>query len=461
MSVVLLKYLSENEDETAAATLVSTYANTVSILFMSPLFAVAIYLSGKLGEYREAMKAEPKLLTQELDEKKEIIASTNANALMIASAAAVPSTLLLYYSKNVLTSVFQQNVLVVQAAEPYLTTFAFASPGLLTRLSFEQVMFSFGKTKPAMLMGLANLGVGVVIALGLGFGLDSSPIKIPKWGAKGVALGFLIETYLTALAYGLYVAFNKESREFKFFNSLLIRARNNAKQRWDILTLGGSISFTVLLELGITLALGIFSGLVGAQSQAAMTYYMQFIYFQFIVLSAFSFSCAQEISRKRGSNRYLDAKRMSQYGLLTTVLWLTPVPLLFALYPKAISNGASSEISVILSQLVPIMSISIIFDNARYNLLQQLRAMNDLFVPNMIAFFGMSLGIALIGVLGLRTSLDINGVGIGYLIGVGLPALGLFLRWHKQIHLKNMEQQQPPALAVVEHIAPSSGVLSS
>ncbi len=441
LSVILLERLSENEDEVAAATLVSTYVNAVAVFFISPLFAVAIYLSHKLGDWREAIEAQPPLSVERLNEKKEIIASTNANALLIASVAAIPSTLLLYYSNGVLASVFQQEAAVVQATQPYLRTFAFAIPGLLSRLSLEQIMFSFKKTKPAMLMGLTNLGVGVVIALGLGFGFDTEVIKIPKWGPRGVALGFLVETYMSALAYGLYVAFNKDIRKFQFFNAILRRVQNGAQQRWDILKLGRSISFTTCLELSIMLMVGIFSGLAGTRSQAAMTYYMQFAYFQLIVLMAFSFSCAQELSRAIGSIHYLEANRVGRYGFLTTMLWLTPASLVFALYPKGLASDASNEILAVLEPLAPIMSAGVIFEMIRYNLLQQLRAMDDLAIPNIISFLGTSLGILLMGILGLRTSLGVNGVAVGYLLGVGLSTVALSVRWSKQIHA--LGQAQP------------------
>jgi Na+-driven multidrug efflux pump len=112
------------------------------------------------------------------------------------------------------------------------------------------------------------------------------------------------------------------------------------------------------------------------------------------------------------------------------------LPVFFAAYPKAlevISGGASEEISKILKTLVPIMSAGVVLDAMRFNMLQQSRALNDFFVTSIIAFLGMSSGIALAAILGFETPMDINGVGMGYTFGIGITTGALFLRWKTKV----------------------------
>jgi MATE family multidrug resistance protein len=147
------------------------------------------------------------------------------------------------------------------------------------------------------------------------------------------------------------------------------KIRRNFNGLMEILRNGRVNTFTMTIELALTLSVVIFSGLLGTTQQAAMSYCMQFIYFEFIMIAAFSFSCAQELSRKLGAEQFRDAQKIARYGLLTSLVYLTPLPLLFAIYPKSLeilSGGASEDVTNILHTLVPIMSVGVILDTTRF-----------------------------------------------------------------------------------------------
>lgn len=80
MIVVLLNSLSENEDEVASATLISTMINTLLVIGMAPLFSMSVIASNKIGELTED---ETNGETNEivLQEKREYIAGINRNGL--------------------------------------------------------------------------------------------------------------------------------------------------------------------------------------------------------------------------------------------------------------------------------------------------------------------------------------------------------------------------------------------
>ncbi len=448
LAVLLLQYLSESEEDTAAASLVSTTMNFVSTLAISPLFAASIDLTKKLGEWREERETESeheyiaarsiqalctapdKALKKAL--KKEKIEIVNVNTMLMGTALTLPAVSALYYSNFILTSVFHQDSVVARSAQQFLRPYAFAIPGLVARITFEQVIFSFGQAKAAMCMALASFSVGACLSILLGFG----KLGFPEMRQEGVALGFAVESYITALSYGLFVMFSKESKKFNFYNFSIDRIKRNLDNLLDIIRMGMMINFTVAIELLLTLSVVVFSGWLGTEQEAAMSYCLQFIYFEYIVLAAFSFSTAQEISRELGAKNFSAAADIARYGVLTGLIYVAPLPILFAAYPKAlefISGGATEEISKTLKTLVPIMSLGIILDAIRFNLLQQSRALQDFLVPSIIAFLGLSSGILLAALLGFETPLDINGVGIGYTFGVGVTAAALGLRWNTKI----------------------------
>ncbi|MCD6045945.1 MAG: mdtK [Gammaproteobacteria bacterium] len=470
LTVLLLQRLSESEEDTAAATAASTMMSTVCSLLLAPLFSVAICLSNKIGEWQEEENRESEneediqepiqILSPAItrERKKEKIESTNINAFLLASVLTAPTVLTLYYSRPILTTIFRQDEAVARSAAEFLRPYGFAVPGLAARFCIEQIMFSFGETQAAMWMALGSFSIGASLSVLLGFGINVGPLQIPRMEQKGVALGFVVESYLTALSYGLFVKFSKQYRQFDFYKVSVERVIRNLDGLIEILRLGGAITFTIAIELAMTLSVATFSGLLGTEEEAAMSYCMQFMYFELIMLAAFSITCTQEMSREVGAKKFSSAQNTGIYGLLTTLIYLTPLPVIFAVFPKALeiisggvpqdapSSGTTEDISSMLAILVPIISLGFILDSARYNLLQQSRALNDLIVPNIIALIGMSSGIGLAAALGFATPLGIYGVGIGYTIGVGVTAGALGLRWWNRINdLGNREQNAPLA----------------
>lgn len=287
LAVLLLQLLSESEEDTAAASLVSTMMSFVSTLAMSPLFAASIDLTKKLGEWREERKtesAQEEIARRSIQElypapekelKREKIEVVNINAMLMGTVLMLPAVTTLYYSNSILTSVFHQDSAVARSAQQFLRPYAFAIPGLMARITFEQVIFSFGKAKAAMWMALASFSVGASLSILFGFGKPG----FPAMRQKGVALGFVVESYLTALSYGLFVKFNQDCKEFNFYKVSIDRIRRNLDNLLDIVRMGMMIDFTAAIELLLTLSVVIFSGLLGTEQEAAMSYCMQFIYF--------------------------------------------------------------------------------------------------------------------------------------------------------------------------------------
>ncbi len=469
LTVFLLQRLSETDEEIAAAGLVSTMVSTVCGLALSPFVIVSNNLSGKLGKWYKEKKKEDEgeeigpvnsIEIYDISQEKEEIEAVSINSFLLASVLMVPATVILYNSSSILTSVFRQDSVVAHSAQKFLRPFSFAVPGLMAKMCLEQIIFSFGNTRPAMYMALTSFSIGATLSVLLGFGIDVGSIQFPKMNQVGVALGFVLETYLTALAYGLFVKFGKNCREFDFYAVSIGKLKRNFDGLKEILRKGGTNTFSAVIELSLTLAIVIFSGILGTKQQAAMAYCMQFIYFEFIMIAAFSFSCAQELSRQLGAEQARKAKAIARYGLLTSLVYLIPIPFLFAVYPKsleALSGGVSEDISNILRSLVPIMSVGVILDAARHNLLQQSRPLNDLLIPSIIALLGMSSGIAMAAILGFETLMGIDGIAAGYTFGVGVTATALFLRWRPKIQqLTVVEADTNTAL---EPEAPASGGL--
>ena len=452
-SVLLLQLVSQSEDDTAAATLVSTIMNTFCIISMSPVLSVINVLSLKLQEWKEQQSRGQSLILADDENEdiinlmaipglKEQIESIGPYAFLMAAAVSVPCWASLYFSRAIMTTVFRQQDSVAISAERFLRPYSFAVPALMLRVALGMIMLSFGKNKEAMGLALVTFAMGLGLAILLGFGFKF----FPELDQTGVALGFVFETYLVTLLYGLFVKFNKECREFNFFQISWNILQRNTAVLFEMFRYGAAFFVSYSIDLSLALVIGIFSGLLGVEQQSAMSYCMQLIFFEFIFLAAFSMTCMQEVTRamsvKNSQADPVQSHRMAQFavqlsrgGLITSLIYLIPLPFALAIYPKAlefISGGATPEVSKQLRSLMPIMAAGVIMDDIRYNLLQQSRAFQDLTIPIVIAFCGMVAVIALSALFGFVADLGIDGIAMGYAIGLGFAAAALFLRWLSQ-----------------------------
>ncbi|MCW8397405.1 MATE family efflux transporter [Legionella sp. PATHC038] len=433
--VVLLNALSENEDEAASATLISTMINTLLVVGMAPLFSMSVVASNKIGELTEAEK-EGETNEVVLQAKREYIAGINRNGLWLSAALTPPIMAGMIFSKPLLTTIFGQKDQVAEITQHFLRVYSPAVAGVLTRISTEQMMFSFGRSKAAMFMGFASLLVGTGISSWLGFG----GLGMPKMRGDGVAIGYIIEAYLTSLAYALYLAKHKDFSQYEFFK-IFKKFSGQFAQLKELLAIGGSITFSVASEMAMSLSVSILSGMLGTKEQSAITDLNQYIFFNFLLLAGFGQGNSQELNRLMGARKYQNASSMGKYGLLTTLIYTAPVPLFFAVMPGVLVMGNNpNEVKDMLKYLAPIMSAGVILDSARYNLLQQLRVLKDLRGSTMISVSALSLGITGSALLGLKTKLGIYGVAAGYTGGVIIALPGLAYRWRNRINAEKIEE---------------------
>jgi MATE family multidrug resistance protein len=297
-----------------------------------------------------------------------------------------------------------------------------------------------------------SLCVGVGLSSVLGFGLAG----FPKMGTAGVAIGFVFEAYLTAALFGLYIACHSEMRNFHFFN-LSSKVKWSYEQLQEILAKAKSISFAVGTEMALSLTLGIVSGLIGPSEQSAMNFINQFMFFNFIAVSAFGQSCSQELARKVGVGDYVSASAIAKYGLLTSLIYTVPIPLFFAIKPDYLMFATPDQhhIENMLQYLAPIMATGIIIDSLRYNILQQLRSVNDLVGSSLVSTGGLSVGMLIGAILGLTTKSGIYGLAAGYTGGVVLAGSGLLYRWKSRIQpemIKQVVEDETKAVSVATSV---------
>ena len=432
---VLIHRMTSKEDELAAIALIVTMMHYVAVP-MSFLFA----MSGVASKHIGAMKKAENENDYETVGKKELeIAQVYKAGMLLALPLSAAALGPLVFSKPLL-ELFQQNSAVAENTAKFTKPFTIAIYAVFVRLVAEQMMLSANKQNHAMIIGLVSLAIGVGIAIWLGHG----GLGIEPMGLAGIATGFTVDAWLTAIAYTLYIGFAEDLRRYHFFDI------TNLNGIWDqtknILAIGQSIFFSMGTEIGINLAMGFLAGVIGVRPQAALTYIMQYTSFVFLFSLAFAQGCFQEIFKSIGARDFRNASLEGRYGLLTSFLWIAPIPFVVPfisdlLLQSNIQNR--KEMADMVYYLSIMLSVAVVADAMRYNLLQQLRSIGDINLPTLLSIFILTAGIIVGGVTGLKTSAGIYGLVGAYSASMLLATMGLMVRWATKIDPKIIEELNP------------------
>lgn len=453
ISSLLLGYIPhETNNQTeyrSAIALIPSVVNTLLLIGMSPMFGMASIASNKQGNYRASV--ENGLSEDELVIKRQAISVTNRVGLIMAMVASPPIFLLLFFSSPVLQAVFQQSPVSSNIAQEYTRTYAFSVPAVLTRMVFEQNIFPAGKARDSMLIGLTTLSLGTAISCWLGFG----GLGLQPMGPSGVALGYVVEAWLIALAYGGYLAWHRDLKPFNFFKLCGYDKAAITGVAKSICAQSIPVSINMVTEVLMEFIASILSGLVGLGSQAVMSYSLQFVYLLFVPLAAFGITSAQEVGREVGALNFSYASKLSRYSIVVTLFFLIPPLAAIMVYPTGLidlfstllpTNGTntSSDVSTTLMEysglnqnstlidandvVARIMAAAVFLNAIRYNVLSQLRSIGDPWVSIILSNAGLFLGFMLSGILGLHTSLGEYGVAAGYFAGVLFADIALIPR---------------------------------
>jgi MATE family multidrug resistance protein len=425
-----LNHLHPDEEHAASVILTTNMINSLDVVAISPLFAMSIIVGQHWGALQMIVTENDSDIN--LQETRDRIARVNHNGMFISLVMLPFFSIPMIFSESIFTHLFHQNPEVASISQKFLRTYAIASPALLWRMCAEQIMFGCGKTKPPMVIALLSALVGMFIAAIFAFG----KLGAPKLGTEGVLIGYILEAYLTALGFNLYLVLDPAFKDYHFFTQYNLR--DQISEIRALLALGGSILVGNVIEMGSFLGVSLLSGLCGVTNQATFALAMQFTLLSFLLQGAFGQTCTQEISRLVGRQEFKKASNIGKYGILTTLVYVMPAPLLFAIQPKLLLTllGQNKEENYVIARILfPILATAVFLEALRYQWLQQLRNnLNDAKFATIYSSCSMLLGVILAYLLGTKTTLNVYGVGLGYVLGLLSAAIPLGFRWYSKIN---------------------------
>lgn len=411
--------VDHKKSDAAAIILFQTVMALAIRVPLAPLFAVSIRASSEFGELK---KINPTELQKEYEEKQKEITTILKAGLIESVIVSIPAFFVLFFSEDILKALGQSPE-VAKLASTFLRPFSISSIALAIRMSLGQIMFANGDPNPAMYIGVVTFAIGTTLAK---FFSTYKNISLSNFAA--IAWGYNIESYLTPMAYALYLFTN---RKYAFLNRSKSSLRGIWKELCKLNEIGIPVTITMIAETILTFMMSVFAGLIGVKEQAALSYAMQMPFFVFLILMAFGQATGLAVNRFKGEEKFDQASKMAKHGLIVTTLIAIPIAISVICAPEPLYEllHVDHEDRKLVSKIIPIVLTGASIQAARYNINQTLRNLNDNKGSTLISILGMSVGIIISGSLGLETSAGLFVIAGGLALGELASFIGLMPRW--------------------------------
>ena len=295
-------------------------------------------------------------------------------------------------------------------------------------MALKGYLSALARTQVVLWTTVAGVGVNVVIAYPLIFGLWGAP----EMGVRGAALASLVVQVMTFVVLALYAGWLPELRKYRLFQRFW---RADGQALGQVFRLGWPIGVTGLAESGLFSACSVMMGWIGTVELAAHGIAMEVAALAFMVHLGLSNAATVRtgLAEGAGDARALrDGARVAialsaGFGLAMVVLFLAlPVPILALFLDQA--KPETAEILRFGTVLLALAALFQMGDAMQVMALGLLRGIRDTRVPMWAAAVSYwVIGIPVSYALGF--GLGLGGVGLWLGLCVGLAAAAATLMW--------------------------------
>ena len=301
--------------------------------------------------------------------------------------------------------------------------------------TFKQFIEGMSIMIPAMVISiLANIvnyfGNWIFVFGNLGF---------PRLGLTGSGYSTLITRIFMAAVLLFYVM---NAGHFKEYNLSLLVKRIDFNLIRKILRLGFPSGVQYFFEIGAFSFSAIMIGWLGTKALAAHQIAINLASITYMSATGISSAAAIRVGNAVGSENIIETRRSGFSALILTVLMMSFFALMFIMFNNFFPSLYIEDGSVvsIASSLLIIAAFFQIFDGSQAVGLGMLRGLMDVRIPTIITFIAYWILMIPAGfILGFEMKLGIQGIWIGYILGLAFSAILLNFRFHliskQKIHL--------------------------
>ena len=290
--------------------------------------------------------------------------------------------------------------------------------------TFKQFIEGMSIMIPAMVISiLANIvnyfGNWIFVFGNLGF---------PRLGLTGSGYSTLITRIFMAAVLLFYVM---NAGHFKEYNLSLLVKRIDFNLIRKILRLGFPSGVQYFFEIGAFSFSAIMIGWLGTKALAAHQIAINLASITYMSATGISSAAAIRVGNAVGSENIIETVSMMSFFALMFIIFNNFFPSLY------IEDGSVVSIA---SSLLIIAAFFQIFDGSQAVGLGMLRGLMDVRIPTIITFIAYWILMIPAGfILGFEMKLGIQGIWIGYILGLAFSAILLNFRFHliskQKIHL--------------------------
>ena len=264
-------------------------------------------------------------------------------------------------------------------------------------------------------------------------------LDFPKLGLVGSGYSTLITRIFMAAVLLFYVM---KANRFKEYNLSLFLKRIDFALITKILRLGFPSGAQYFFEIGAFSFSAIMIGWLGTTALASHQIAINLASMTYMAATGISSAAAIRVGNGVGSENIIETRRSGFSALILTVSMMSFFALMFILFNNFFPLLYIKDKSVvsIASSLLIIAAFFQIFDGSQAVGLGMLRGLMDVRIPTIITFIAYWILMIPSGyILGFKMQLGIQGIWLGYILGLAFSAILLNFRFHiiskQKIHL--------------------------
>ncbi len=307
----------------------------------------------------------------------------------------------------------------------YLHALAFGAPGLYLYQVLRQMNEGIGRTVPIMVVS----GIALAINVGLSYCFIFGKYGAPPLGMIGSAVGSSMSFWCMLMMLTLYVWWHPFYARFALWTALR-RPDRLAIRR--LVSLGGPIGLSLLLQAGLFTCLALLMGTLGTTFSAAHQITLNYAGLVFMLPLGLAFATAVLVGQAIGRQAPREARRIGLVGIGVCCVLATTVGIITLFCAPLIARAYTHDAAVIglASSLLGISAILQMGDGTQSAAAGALRGLKDTRVPMLIngsIYWGI--GFATAYLLGVVFNWQAQGIWCGLALALCVAAVTLTLRF--------------------------------
>lgn len=406
-----------------ASPLITTLLDLAYYTNFSVFLPIMLDLSDKAGALNNIQNKSSEEITNMENQVSKI--PRNGSIIGLPIWLAITSTLCFSESLLIQLSINPETAHTTQSFFRYLAAFYLF---FLPRLLFEFCLVNFNKQTPAMYVSLASLSIAILLGYLLGFVADL------KLAGLTISLGAGI--FFTSIGYGFLC--QNLLPQFNFFSYFCdIPNSKDLEQSWGYLKEALPVVVVNTTDVATGFVLAILAGQLGQDQLKIQNGATQFLNFNYLLLAAATQTMVINIEICKNlpalpKEKYSRLQKTIGLVITSTLMLQAPLAIFVSVFPKnfakLIGSATGDNLSLLFYINTAYASYALL-NSISFNLLQAMRALDDMWVASTGAFLLTIIGATLSYFFSQFTSLELLGLPLGVSIGESLKIIFLLCRF--------------------------------